>query len=163
MGVPDHLICFLRNLCSGQETTVRTWHRTSDWFKLGKEYKAVYCHPVYLIYMQSTCVLSRFNHVWLFATLWIIARHASVSKGYSRQEYWSGLPCSPRGDLSDPRIEPVSLKSSALVGGFFTTNTNWETLYAEYIMQNARLDDYKLKSRLWGEISTTSDLQMIPL
>ena len=55
MGTPDHLTFLLRNLYAGQEATVRTGHRTMDWLKLGKEYiKAVYCHPVYLTYMQST-------------------------------------------------------------------------------------------------------------
>ena len=53
MGIPDHLTCLLRNLCAGQEETVRNGHGTG--FKLGKEYvKAVYCHPAYLTYMQST-------------------------------------------------------------------------------------------------------------
>ena len=55
MGIPDHLICLLRNLYAGQEATVRTGHGTTDWFQIGKEsIKAVYCHPVYLTYMQST-------------------------------------------------------------------------------------------------------------
>ena len=55
MGIPDHLICLLRNLYAGQEGTVRTGHGTQTGFKSGKEYvKAVYCHPVYLTYMQST-------------------------------------------------------------------------------------------------------------
>ena len=55
IGIPDHLTCLLRNLCAGQEATVRTGHGTMDWFKLGKEYnKAVFCHPVYLTYRQST-------------------------------------------------------------------------------------------------------------
>ena len=49
------LTCLLRNLYAGQEATVRTGHGTIDWFQIGKEYvKAVYCHPPYLIYMQST-------------------------------------------------------------------------------------------------------------
>ena len=53
MRLPDHLTCFLRNLYAGQEATVRTGHGIMD--KLGKEYvKAVYCHPAYLTYMQST-------------------------------------------------------------------------------------------------------------
>ena len=52
-GIPDHLTCLLRNLYAGQEATVRTGHGIMD--KLGKEYvKAVYCHPAYLTYMQST-------------------------------------------------------------------------------------------------------------
>ena len=54
MGIPDHLTCFLRNLYARQEATVRTGHGTTG-SKLGKEYvKAVYCHPAYLTYMQST-------------------------------------------------------------------------------------------------------------
>ena len=54
LGKPDHLICLLRNLYAGQEATVRT-RRGTDSSKLGKEYvKAIYCHPDYLIYMQST-------------------------------------------------------------------------------------------------------------
>ena len=36
MGIPDHLTCFLRNLCAGQEATVRTGHGTTDWFQIGK-------------------------------------------------------------------------------------------------------------------------------
>ena len=41
--------------------------------------------------------------------------------GFSRQEYWSGLPCPSPGDFPNPGIEPVSLRSPALAGGFFTT------------------------------------------
>ena len=46
--------------------------------------------------------------------------------GFSRQEYWSGLPCPTPGDLPDPGIEPGSLESPALAGRFFTSNTTWE-------------------------------------
>ena len=55
MGIPDHLICLLRNLYAGQEATARTGHGTTDWFQIGKGVyiKAIYCHPVYLTYMQS--------------------------------------------------------------------------------------------------------------
>ena len=55
VGLPDHLTCLLRNLYAGQESTVGIEHGTTNCFKLGKEYiKAVYCHPAYLTYMQST-------------------------------------------------------------------------------------------------------------
>ena len=55
MGIPDHLTCLFRNLCGGQEATVRTGPGTTDWFQIGKKYiNAVYCHPAYLSYMQST-------------------------------------------------------------------------------------------------------------
>ena len=54
-GISDHLTCLLRSLYAAQEATVRTGHATTDWFQIRKEYvKAVYCHPAFLIYMQST-------------------------------------------------------------------------------------------------------------
>ena len=55
MGISDHLTC-RRNLYVGQEATVRTGQGTTDWFQRGKgvHIKAVYCHPAYLTYMQST-------------------------------------------------------------------------------------------------------------
>ena len=55
MGIPDNLTCLLRNLHSGQEATVRTGHRTTDWFQIGKGVRQGYIfHPAYLTYMQST-------------------------------------------------------------------------------------------------------------
>ena len=51
MGIPDHLTCLLRNLYAGQEATVRTGHGTTDF---SRSIKAVYCHPAYLTYMEST-------------------------------------------------------------------------------------------------------------
>ena len=46
--------------------------------------------------------------------------------GFSRQEYWSGLPCPPPGALPDPGIKPAPLMSPALAGEFFTTSAPWE-------------------------------------
>ena len=85
MGIPDHLICLLRNLYAGQEATVRTGHGTTDWFQIGK----------------------------------------GVRQGYIL------LPC------------------------LFN-------LYAEYIMRNSGLEEAQAGSRLPGEISVTSDMQMTP-
>ena len=85
MGLPDHLTCLLRNLCAGQEATVRTGHGTTDWFQIGKG-------------VHQGCILS---------------------------------PC------------------------LFN-------FYAEYIMRNAGLEEAQLESRLPGEISITSDMQMTP-
>ena len=85
MGIPDHLTCLLRNLYTGQETTVRTGHGTTDWFQIGKG-------------VHQGCILS---------------------------------PC------------------------LFN-------FYAEYIMRNAGLMKHKMESRLPGEISITSDMQMTP-
>ena len=49
---------------------------------------------------------------------------------FSRPEYWSGLPCPPPGCLPDPEMEPMSLLSRVLAGGFFTTSATWEVLFA---------------------------------
>jgi len=48
--------------------------------------------------------------------------------GFSRQEYWSGLPCPPPGDVPDPRIKPTFLLFPAFAGGFFTTTATWEAV-----------------------------------
>ena len=62
----------------------------------------------------------------LLATLWTVAHQAPLSMRFSRQEYWSGLPCPPPRDLPKPGIEPVSLTSPALAARFFTTSATWE-------------------------------------
>ena len=85
VGIPDHLTCLLRNLYAGQEATVRTGHRTTNWFQIGKG-------------VRQGCILS---------------------------------PC------------------------LFNLN-------AEYIMKNTGLDEAQLESRLVGEISITSNMQMTP-
>ena len=59
--------------------------------------------------------------VQLFVTPWTVAHQAPVSMGFPRQEYRSGLPCPPLGDLLNPGIESISPVAPALAGGFFTT------------------------------------------
>ena len=54
------------------------------------------------------------------------ACQAPLCMGFSRQEYWSGLPHPPPGDLPDPGIKPTSLLSHALAGGFFINSTIWK-------------------------------------
>ena len=66
------------------------------------------------------------SHAQLFVTPRTVAYRAPLSMGFSRQEYWSGLPFPPPGDLPDPGIEPMSLTSPALADGFFTTSMTWE-------------------------------------
>ena len=77
-------------------------------------------------------VLSHFSCVRLFATLWTVASQTPLSMGFSRQEYWSGSPCPPPGDLPSSRIESASLVSPALAGGFFTTSATWEAPCVRY-------------------------------
>ena len=62
-------------------------------------------------------------------TLWTAAHQAPLSMGFSRQEYWGVLPCPSPGDLPYPGIEPTSLMSPALAGGFFTPNATWEACH----------------------------------
>ena len=66
-------------------------------------------------------MLNRFSRVRLCDAV-----DCSLSMGFSRQEYWSGLPCLPPGDLPDLGIKPSSLVSPALASGFFTTSASWE-------------------------------------
>ena len=75
-------------------------------------------------------MVSRFSHVQFFGTAWTVALQVPLLMEFSRQEYWSGLPFPP-GDLSHPGIEPISLMSPALAGGFFITSATWEALIKE--------------------------------
>jgi len=86
-------------------------------------YVCVYmCVCVYV----CVCTLSRFSLVQLCVTPWAVSRQAPLSMGFPRQEYWSGLPCPPPGDLPDPGTKPMSLASPTLAGRFFTTSTTWQ-------------------------------------
>ena len=61
-----------------------------------------------------------------FLTTWTVAYQAPQSMGFPRQEYWSGLPFPPLGDLPNPGIEPTPPASPAMAGGFFTTTPNYK-------------------------------------
>ena len=74
------------------------------------------------------CVCAKLCYVHLSVILWAVAQQVRLSKGFSRQEYWSGLPCPLPGDLCNPGTEPMSLLSSALADRFFTSGTTWEAL-----------------------------------
>ena len=81
-------------------------------------------HPLHLpcnpsLWQQPVCSLLLLiwfvlSHVRLFVPLWSVAHQAPLSMGYSRQEYWSGLPFPPLGYLPDPGMEPLSPMSPAL-------------------------------------------------
>ena len=87
-------------------------------------------YPNFLIPTVCVCVcvcvcMCARTHVWVrvlsVSRVQLFASLAPLSKGFSRQEYWNGLPCPLPGHLPDPGIERTSLKSSILAGGFFTT------------------------------------------
>ena len=87
--------------------------------------------------ISGVCMLSCFSHVQLFGTLWTVAYQAPPSMRFFRQEYWSGLPFPPPGDLPDPRIEPASPVYPALLAdsllsdslGKPLTMANWTGYY----------------------------------
>ena len=98
--------------------------------------------------------------VRLFVTPWTVAHQAPPSMEFSRQEYWSGLQFPSPRDLPDPEIEPRSptLQADALPSELPGKTHMQSTLY-----EVLGLMTHKLESRLLGEISTTSDMQIIPL
>ena len=85
--------------------------------------------------MLSSSVVSESlpRHGWTF-----------LSMGFSRQEYWSGLPFSSPGDLPDPGIEPASLMSPALASGFSSTSTTWKAFSKEGINKFTSFRDYDI-------------------
>ena len=74
----------------------------------------LYLHIIFQSYGTHACVLSHFSCVQLFVTPWAVALQALLSMGFSRQDYWSGLPCRPPWDLPNPRVKPASPATLAL-------------------------------------------------
>ena len=80
------------------------------------------CAALIHSFILIVCVWAQLlSCVQLFGTLWTVTCQAPLSIGFSRQEYWSELPFPATRDHTDPEIEPTSLASPALAGGFFTT------------------------------------------
>ena len=86
------------------------WH---DWNNLIHLYLQVNVNQLLILCRVHMCVLSHFRCIWLFVIPWTVASQAPLSMGFSRQEYWSGLPCPSSGDLPDPGIKPPLLISPA--------------------------------------------------
>ena len=99
--------------------SLQNWKKIHFWCSVHQS--VVFCygslistHLLYGKYVFHACMLSCFSRVRLFATPWTVAHQAPLSRGFSRQDHWSGLPCPPPGDLPDPGIEPVSPVAPAL-------------------------------------------------
>ena len=82
----------------------------------------------YNLQLLFACMLSCLSHVRLFETPRTTGNLAPLSKGFSRQEYLSGLPFLTSRDLPNPGIKPASLMSPVLGGRYFTTEPLWEAL-----------------------------------
>ena len=80
---------------------------------------------VHVITYVCACMLSHFSHVWLFVIPWTIAHQPPLPMGFSRHEYWNGLPFPPPGDLFIPGIKSMPFMSPVLTGRFFTASATW--------------------------------------
>ena len=89
---------------SGSIATV--WKNYKRWSERGGSLRS---HQLSVKWEGSGSLLSHVSHVRLFATPWTVARQAPLSMGFSRQGYWSGLPCPPPGDLPSPGIKPSTV------------------------------------------------------
>ena len=90
-----------------------------------------------VFYLKPWSEVKLLSHVWFFVTPWTVAYQAPPSMGFSRQEYWSGLPFPSPGDLPDPEIKPRSptLQADALTSEppgrllYWLLNTERQILY----------------------------------
>ena len=103
----------------------------------------------------SASMYSRFSHVQLYVTLWMVAHQAPLSMGFSRQEYWSTFPVSPPGDLPNLGFKPTSL-TSCIAGGFVA---RWTSLVAQMIkclltMQETGVQSLGQENPLGKEMAT---------
>ena len=76
--------------------------------------------------MSPPVVVSSLSHVHLFVTPWTVAHQAPLSMGFSRHEYWGGLPFPSSGALPNPGTESASHGFPTLAGLFFITSATWE-------------------------------------
>ena len=88
------------------------------------------------------------NCIWLFVTLWTVARRAPLSMGFPRQEYWSGLLFPTPGDISNSGFEPKSPASPTLPGGFFTIVPPENRIRAPAVNRQASLTSYETLDKL---------------
>ena len=113
------------------ENVIKIWSRTEQIFAL--KFSQPIPISTHHCVCVSVCVCVRahahaLHHVPLFVSLWTVACRAPLSVEFSRQESESWLPFPSPGDLPNPGIEPMSLVSPALAGGFFTSWATREAL-----------------------------------
>ena len=109
--------------CQNNRFQLRVWIALGYGSKLfqGSKYSDRWSNQYQLFFqvrvgllLYCLCMLSCFSCVRVFAALWTVAHQDPLSMRFSRQEYWSGLPCPPPGDLPDPEIKAMFPASPAL-------------------------------------------------
>ena len=93
--------------CSACKICLRSYHNLT----FSVTHRPLQASHISLLYLDlmHACLLIHFSCVWFFVTLWTIAHQTPLFMGFSRKEYWNGLPCPPPGDLPDPGIGPCLL------------------------------------------------------
>ena len=86
-------------------TLLRTWITPAS---------KIHLSPCMRAEPMRACVLSHFSYIWFCVTLWTVVPQVPLSMGFSRQEYWSGLPCPSPGDLPNPEIKLWALYTSTI-------------------------------------------------
>ena len=124
----------LQNSCLGNPMDRGAWRATADGVTEESDttYRLNHHHNRARVRQGCVCARQVACHVHLLVTSRTAAHQACLSRRFPRQEYWSGLPCFPPGDLPNPGIEPVSPASA---GRFFTTGATWEAQYRASICQ----------------------------
>ena len=87
---------------------------------------------------MCVCVLSRFSCVWLFVILWTVAHQAPLSMSFSRQEYWSGLPCPPQGRCSYVQFSQYFLVRWSLYILFFSEGYFQIFFFGNFLFQHLK-------------------------
>ena len=131
-GMKSMQTTYLRNKCkTSPKVGLAPWNEWG-WIPKSLEFYLTsfksYCCCCYCLVAMS---------FWLFVASWTVAHQASPS----RQEYWSGLTCSPPGDLPDPGMDPALITSPSLTGRFFITSTTWEALYNGHVKAKSSISN----------------------
>ena len=114
------------------------WRTKAQNHRTGSSLSSLPFHTYHFYYWKLCLfVLRCFSRVWLFVTLWTIVHQAPLSMGFSRQEYWSGLPCPLPGDLPYAGIQPASLMSIQ----------NWQVFFFFFFLTNRTTSETLLKAR----------------
>ena len=96
----------LFNFAEPQFPKSKLYHMKTNWGD-NRSQCIIQCTCVCVCVYACVCAHS-LSHVWLFVTPWTLAHQASLPVGFSRQEYWSGLPFPPTGNLPDPGVKLAS-------------------------------------------------------
>ena len=129
---------YMRNLqqSNSEKQRVEWWLQRPE---EGGKWGTAVCVCVCVCVCTLSCVL-------LFVTPWTAAHQAPLSMEFYRQEHWSGVPFPPPGDLPSPGIEPRSLGSPALAGGFFTTSPPGKTTMGNCYSMGKKCQLCKMKN-----------------